>query len=144
MRRADGDDDASQIILPSSSRSQLPPDEKPASLFLGLLDAQERPSGRFRNYGIVGLAQLFERVLHFAMECRSGRDWRIAKRNACVAYQSLPFCSLDGATAETLLKFFTRKIRNLEQVWQIEGVLLRFTFARSKRSRLKFHKLGSR
>jgi hypothetical protein len=144
VRRADGDDDASQIILPGTSRAQLWRDEQPVSLFLRLLDAQERPSGRFRNCGIVGLAQLFERVLHFAMECRSGRDWRIAKRNSCVPYQSLPVCSLDRATAESLLKFFTRKIRNLEQVRQIEGVRLRFTFARSKRSRLKFHKLGSR
>jgi len=74
VRRADAADDASPIILPSSSRTQLWRDEKPVSRFLRLLDAQERPSGRFRNYGIVGLAQLFERVLHFVVECRSGRD----------------------------------------------------------------------
>ena len=141
MRRAN--DDASQIILPSSSRAQLWRDEKPVSVFLRLLDAQKRPSGRFRNYGIVGLAQPFERTFHFAIGCRSGRDRGVAKRNACVAYQALPFCPLHGATSEGLLKFFARKIRNLKQVWQIEGIRLRFAFAFTNLSRLKFHKVGS-
>src|ERR1700739_1129245 len=108
------------------------------------LDARERPAGRFSDYGVAAPRQPLQRPGNLSIPVRIRLHAVIAKGNASITHQALPFCSLDWTASKQFAKLLLRQTRDPQQVRQEQSLLTGCAIECCERARLKLRQPSSR